>query len=356
MAEPHLEIDLERCNGFGNCVVAAPDIFAIDPDTNQVRALAASFPEDRLAAVEEAVEDCPVQAIRIGDDVSITQESAARDVTLSTGEHIRYYEAGSADAATTVVLLHGSGPGATGWSNFSGNIDAIADAGFRVLAPDMPGWGESDPVATREMDHDRSLLGFLDALHIERAALIGNSMGAHTAVRFATLHAERVSHLVTMGASLGRGEVKSIFGAGDGPTEGLKVLVSAYKDPSPENMRALVEIMTFDKERFATPELTQARSAAAQARPEHLVNYVAGLPDGAPIPIRVDRSKIPGITAPTLLIHGKDDRVLHFETSLWLLANIANSRLVLLNRCGHWAMIEHADEFNRLVVDFLRNN
>ena len=57
-----------------------------------------------------------------------------------------------------------------------------------------------------------------------------------------------------------------------------------------------------------------------------------------------------------MLIHGKDDRVLHFEVSLWLLANIPNSRLVLLNRCGHWAMIEHADEFNRLVVDFLTHN
>ena len=56
---------------------------------------------------------------------------------------------------------------------------------------------------------------------------------------------------------------------------------------------------------------------------------------------------------PTLLIHGRDDRVLHFETSLWLCAQIRNSRLVLLNQCGHWAMIEHADEFNRLVVDFL---
>ena len=286
--------------------------------------------------------------------MSLSQESASRDVTLSSGVHMRYYEAGDA-AAPTVVLLHGSGPGATGWSNFSGNIGAIADAGFHVLAPDMPGWGDSDAVKTVDMDHDVHLVGFLDALGLDSVALVGNSMGAHTAVRFATLHPERITHLVTMGASLGRGPA-SLFGPGDGPTEGLKTLVRAYRDPSPENMKSLVEIMTYDKARFATPELTEARSKAASARPDHLANYVEGLAHGAPIPFKVDRSKLGEIAVPTLLIHGKDDRVLHFEVSLNLLANIPNSRLVLLNRCGHWAMIEHADEFNRLVVDFLANN
>ena len=281
----------------------------------------------------------------------LTKEAASRDLTLPSGLAVRYYEAGD-PAAAPVVLLHGSGPGATGWSNFSGNIAAIADAGFHVIAPDMPGWGDSAAVATKEMDHDQDLCGFLDTLGIEKAALVGNSMGAHTAIRFATLHPERITHLVTMGASLGRGPA-SLFSAGDGPSEGLKVLVRAYQDPNPENMRALVEVMTYDKARFATPELTQARSEAASARPDHLRNYVEGLAHGAPIPIRVDRDQIPGIGVPTLLIHGKDDRVLHYEITLWLLSNIANSRAVLLNHCGHWAMIEHAEEFNRLVVDFL---
>ncbi|MFF3520296.1 alpha/beta fold hydrolase [Streptomyces albidoflavus] len=286
--------------------------------------------------------------------MALSKESASHDLALPSGLGLRYYEAGET-GAPPVVLLHGSGPGATGWSNFSGNLGEIAAAGFRVIAPDMPGWGDSDAQATEEMDHDATLVEFLDALGLEKAALVGNSMGAHTAVRFATLHPGRITHLVTMGASLGRGPA-SLFGPGDGPSEGLKVIVRAYRDAGPENMRALVEIMTYDKERFATPELTRARSEAALARPDHLENYVKGLAHGAPIPVKVDRDKIPGIQAPTLLIHGKDDRVLHYETSLWLLANIPDSRLVLLNRCGHWAMIEHAAEFNRLVTDFLLHN
>lgn len=284
----------------------------------------------------------------------ITKESATRDLTLPSGLYVRYYEAGD-PGATPVVLLHGSGPGATGWSNFSGNIGVIADAGFHVIAPDMPGWGDSDAQATQDMDHDATLVELMDALGLASAALIGNSMGAHTAIRFATLHPDRLTHLVTMGASLGRG-MTSLFSPGDGPSEGLKLVLKAYRDPSPENMLALVEIMTYDKARFATPELTQARSEAALARPDHLKNYVEGLAYGAPIPIKVDRDKIPDIQTPTLLIHGKDDRVLPYEITLWLLAAIPNSRAVLLNHCGHWAMIEHADEFNRLVVDFLSHH
>jgi 2-hydroxy-6-oxonona-2,4-dienedioate hydrolase len=120
-------------------------------------------------------------------------------------------------------------------------------------------------------------------------------------------------------------------------------------------MRRLVEIMVYDKVRFATPELCQARSEAAQMRPEHLQNYVAGLPAGAPLPKWVKPELLPAIKTPTLLIHGRDDRVVSFETSLYLLANIPDSRLVLLNRCGHWAMIEHPDEFNRVVGDFIAN-
>ncbi|WP_322089499.1 alpha/beta hydrolase [Burkholderia sp. BCC1999] len=251
-----------------------------------------------------------------------------------------------------MILLHGSGPGATGWSNFSGNIEALAKQ-FHVYAVDMPGWGQSDPATVEQLDHVDAAIQFMDALGIERAAFVGNSMGGQTSLRLATEHPDRITHLVTMGPPVGR--MPTLFGAGDGPSEGLKVLIHAYRDPSPEHMRRLVEIMVYDKARFATPELCQARAEAAQMRPEHLHNYVAGLPAGAPLPKWVRPELLPAIKTPTLLIHGRDDRVVSFETSLYLLANIPDSRLVLLNRCGHWAMIEHPDEFNRLVGDFISN-
>lgn len=81
-----------------------------------------------------------------------------------------------------------------------------------------------------------------------------------------------------------------------------------------------------------------------------------GLPRGAPLPKWVKPELLPRIAVPTLLIHGRDDRVVSYETSLFLLANILDSRLVVLNRCGHWAMIEHSDECNHLVTDFVADN
>ncbi|TDB91612.1 alpha/beta fold hydrolase [Actinomadura sp. KC216] len=280
--------------------------------------------------------------------MALTQADAARTVQTKDWT-LRYYEAGEGHP---VVLLHGSGPGATGWSNFSGNIEALAEH-FHVYAVDMPGWGGSDATTVDRLDHVEAAIQFLDALGIEKAAFVGNSMGGQTSMRLATEHPDRITHLVTMGPPVGR--LPSLFAAGDGPSEGLKILIETYRDPSPENMRHLVEIMCFDKARFATPDLCKARSDAALARPEHLRNYVDGLPKGAPLPIWVKPELLPDIKVPTLLIHGRDDRVVPFESSLYLLATIPDSRLVLLNRCGHWAMIEHADEFNRLVTDFVRN-
>ena len=278
--------------------------------------------------------------------MALTQAQTSRTVKTRDWQ-LHYHEAGGGHP---VILLHGSGPGATGWSNFSGNLDALAQR-FHVYAVDMPGWGQSDPATVEQLDHVDAAIQFMDALGIERAAFIGNSMGGQTSLRLATEHPERITHLVTMGPPVGR--IPTLFGAGDGPSEGLKVLIQAYRDPSPEHMRRLVEIMVYDKARFATPALCQARSDAALLRPEHLRNYVAGLPAGAPLPKWVKPELLPAIKTPTLLIHGRDDRVVSFETSLYLLANIPDSRLVLLNRCGHWAMIEHPDEFNRLVGDFI---
>ncbi|MEN3124110.1 alpha/beta hydrolase [Janibacter sp. LM] len=263
--------------------------------------------------------------------------------------NIHYYEAGEGHP---VVLLHGGGPGATGWSNYASNIEALAES-FHVFAVDMPGWGESDAVSFDEVDHVEAAVQFLDALGIEKAAFVGNSMGGHTSIRLAAEQPGRVSHLITMGPPATMRPI--LFGAGDGPSEGLKVMYEAYRAPSPENMRRLVEIMVFDSATFATPELCQARSDAALLRPDHLENVVAGLPR-APIPIWADMNTVRGITAPTLLIHGRDDRVVSFETSLMLCASIANSRVALINRCGHWAQVEHAAEFNRLVTDFVLHN
>ncbi|MGW5276867.1 alpha/beta fold hydrolase [Streptomyces sp. NPDC004044] len=283
--------------------------------------------------------------------MALTYDSSSRSVKTRTW-NIHYNEAGSTDAPA-VVLLHGSGPGATGWSNFKTNLGPLSEH-FRVIAPDMPGWGESDAVVKEDRDHAEAAVQLLDALGIEKAAFVGNSMGGITTLRLATEHPERVSHVVTMGP--GSGPQPKLLTPGGGMSEGMKVLVAAYRDPSAASMKQLTEVMTFDNARFAADGLAAERAATAARRPEHLANYLDGFTRGGAIAQWFSLDALESVDIPTLLIHGRDDRVVHFENSLILLARIQNSRLVLLNRCGHWAQVEHADEFNRLVTEFVTRN
>jgi 2-hydroxy-6-oxonona-2,4-dienedioate hydrolase len=277
---------------------------------------------------------------------SLTEESTRRFVDTASGR-ISMHEAGSGHP---LVLLHGSGPGATGWSNFAPNIGPLAES-YRVIVPDMPGWGGSTAARVGDRDHTETLLQLLDAVGVERAAVVGNSMGAVTALAFAARHPDRISHAVTMGAAIPGQPM--MFSAADGPTEGLSVLFQAYRDPSAANMKRLVQVMTFDS-RFATDELADERSGNALRWPEHLANFVADLNDKLPI-VRTpaDLREISGIKIPVMLIHGRDDRVLNVEHSFRLVTTIANSRLVIINRCGHWVQLEHTAEFNRLVASFV---
>jgi 2-hydroxy-6-oxonona-2,4-dienedioate hydrolase len=276
----------------------------------------------------------------------ISAESTSRSVDTASWR-LHYNEAGSGHP---VIMLHGSGPGATGWSNFAPNIRSLAES-FRVLALDAPGWGGSTPGLPEHYDHPNAVLELMDALGIEQAALVGNSMGGATALTFASRYPDRISHLVTMGSGA-LTEIPTSFGPGDGPSEGLKILFDCYRHPTLEKMTGLAEIMTFDS-RHASAELAQQRLDNALAHPEHLENFLTGLTTGGPVRTRATLSEAASITTPTLLIHGRDDRVVSFEYSLRVLGVIPDSRLVLFNRCGHWAQLEHAEEFNRLVTDFI---
>lgn len=272
----------------------------------------------------------------------IDQENASRFVETSK-YRVHYYEAGEGHP---VVLLHGSGPGATGWSNFHHNIAALSRTN-RVLALDMPGWGRSDTqTAEKGYDHPSVLIEILDALGIETAALVGNSLGGTTAIEVALRTPERVSHLVTMGVPF---PGKNYFSAANGPSEGAKVLTQAYREPTAENMKKLVSIMCYDQS-WASDELAQMRSQAALERPDHLESYLA---QPLPRPYYALGRELESIEVPTLAIHGRDDRVIHYENSLRLVSTLPNSRMLLLNRCGHWAMIEHATEFNRVTAQFI---
>ena len=106
-------------------------------------------------------------------------------------------EAGS---GPVVLMLHGGGPGASGLSNYSQNVEALAKH-FRVIVPDMPGYGQT----TKGLDNKdpfgdlaKNMLGMMDALNIQRAHLVGNSLGGACSIRMAMDQPERVGRPVRL--------------------------------------------------------------------------------------------------------------------------------------------------------------
>ncbi len=281
----------------------------------------------------------------------LTEDATSRFVQTKRWK-LHYNEAGSGHP---ILLLHGTGPGATGWSNFHQNMTALA-ARHRVIALDFPGWGASEVFdcagEARNVANAEAVKLLMDELGIEKAALVGNSMGGAATLEFMARYPDRITHAVTMGSGLFG--VPNMFTPG-GLSQGIRVIFETYANPTPENFRRLVEIMVYDSA-YVTDELTQQRSNAAMAQPEHLANWLKAGPLGRVSPfagVEELMGKLATSAVPTLMIHGRDDKTVPMEVTLKTTGLIPNSRAVVLNRCGHWAMVEHADEFDGLVLGFL---
>jgi pimeloyl-ACP methyl ester carboxylesterase len=271
--------------------------------------------------------------------MSWTEEGTSKFVQAGDVK-IHYHEAGEGPAC---ILLHGGGPGATGWLTYWKNVDAFA-AQFRTLIPDLPQFGKSgSPIIDidRPLFNARVMRDFMDALGIDRAHFVGNSMGGGSAIEFAIAYPERIGKLVLMGSS-GAGE--SMFAPV--PTEGDRWIGANFRDPNLENMRKLIEVMTYDSS-FITDELVQRRVENA-LNPEHRAARRQSLrKEGEPM------AELHKVQAQTLVIWGREDRTNPFDQGLSLLTRIPRCDLMIYGRCGHWAQFERAEDFNRLVTGFL---
>ncbi|MEM1111145.1 MAG: alpha/beta hydrolase [Pseudomonadota bacterium] len=261
----------------------------------------------------------------------------------ANGYRIHYLDEGEGDV---VVFLHGSGPGASGYSNFKGNYPRFVSAGYRCIVPDHIGYGFSD----KPNDRDHPLAFFvecikqtLDVAGVERCTLVGNSLGGAIALGLALDYPALVSKLILMApgglselpeyqAMPGMQKVFKVFGSGEPVThEVMKDLFATglMYDPS-----------------FATDELVEERTQIMGIMNGHVMATMQ-------VPVLVDQLK--DIDCPVLGFWGIDEQMMPENGIMAMARNLKNLRLILVTQCGHWVMVEHEDMFNRACLDFLNN-
>ena len=262
-----------------------------------------------------------------------------RFVELDSGLRLHYLDVGE---GPVVVWLHGSGPGASGYSNFKGNFPAFAAAGFRNIVLDLPGFGRSDKPADVHYNLDffvASLNGLLQKIGVTKCTLLGNSLGGAIALGQALAHPETVERLILM-APGGVEERETYF-----RMEGIVRMVETFaKGPmGPVEMRHVMSLQVFDPS-MLDDTIINERSAIAPSQPANLFSTMM-------VPNMTTR--LHEIKAPIFGFWGTDDKFNPHTGALKVIENAPNARMILLNRCGHWVQVEHSDLFNRSCIDFL---
>ncbi|MFF9542519.1 alpha/beta fold hydrolase [Streptomyces albidoflavus] len=279
----------------------------------------------------------------------ISRTATLRELPTDEGV-LRYHEVGE---GPPLLLLHGSGPGVTGWRNYRGNLAAFARH-FRCLVLEFPGFGVSDPTDEHPMAAaPKAVLRFLDGLGLDRVDVIGNSMGGIVAANLAIGHPGLFGRLVTVGG-IGR----NIFSPA--PGEGINLLMDFTENPSRQALVRWMHSMVHDpavvteemiEERWtqATDPDTLAAARRMYGREALTASMAAARASEQP----PYWAMLHRITAPTLITWGRDDRVSPLDMALLPMRTMPRAELHVLPDCGHWVMIEQKEAWESAVVAFL---
>jgi len=260
---------------------------------------------------------------------------------VAGGHDIHIKETGS---GRPLVFLHGSGPGASGLSNFRHNAAAFAAAGYRVILPDMIGYGAS----SKPEGIDYTLALFTDTLRealaahgIERATLLGNSLGGGVALRMALDDPDFVERLVLMAP----GCVAPFETYAAMP--GISRMRSNFGSPAfdiAEQKRLLCNLVHPDFAAHLPDELAAERFAVARTQPKDVLLRMR-TPDLS--------SRLHEIDKPLLVLWGLNDEFCPETHARLFLERCTNVRTISFARTGHWVQVERANEFNRYSIAFL---
>jgi len=261
--------------------------------------------------------------------------------SIKTGSYnTNYHDLGEGEP---IMFIHGSGPGVTAYANWRLAMPELSEK-FRVIAPDMVGFGYTDRPEGIEYNMEtwvQQTLDLADALKLDKINLVGNSFGGALALAFAIRYPNRVNKLVLMGS----------VGVYFDMTLGLDK-VWGYT-PSFENMKELLDIFAYNRN-IVTDELAQLRYEAS-IRPGFQESFSSMFP--APRQqwadaMESDEQDIKNIKHDTLIIHGREDKVIPLQNSIRLNQLIKKSQLHVFGECGHWTQIEHKDRFNTMLLNF----
>ena len=252
---------------------------------------------------------------------------------LVKGRKIVYYEAGQ---GSVVILIHGLGADSHHWAN---NIEPLSHS-FRVIALDQIGYGKSDkPVMRYTVGNFADYLhGFMEAVKIPKASLVGNSLGGWVALDFTIRHPDMVEKLVLVDA------------AGLHPASPLRMPKGGWKNLTPFNTHWFFDLMDANKE-WATTDL------GPQAFERHVKNgdsytvasSVAEMATGR----EFEDKKLDKVHTPTLIIWGRDDMLIPLAMGEHFNKGIAGSRLIVIDGTGHIPMVGKPAEFDEAVQKFL---
>lgn len=287
--------------------------------------------------------------------MSEERANATRLWPVVTGMHLNCYVGGTDDGTAPLVLLHGGGLDHALFS-WGSVFDSLAVA-HRVIAPDLPGYGESDAPADAPYTLDwyvGVLAGLLDALGIARAHLAGVSLGGGIALGFALRHPERVGKLVLVGSyGLGAAIPGGVVSALALRIPGVSPLTYALLAHSRTLTHAALRAVLVDHDRI-TPafedEVRRSLRRPGSTRAwQRFQRHEVGLRT-----LATDfRPHLPALRPPTLFLHGASDGFIPPHYAAEAHALIPGSRLDVFSACGHWVPRDQPERFAAAVNAFL---
>ncbi|SMQ72007.1 2-hydroxymuconate-semialdehyde hydrolase [Bacillus sp. OV166] len=247
----------------------------------------------------------------------------------------------------TILFLHGSGPGVFAWANWRYALNACGET-YDCIAPDLLGFGQSGHPESLPKNRQgwmdlwvNQLIELLDRYGIQKAHVVGNSLGCSIALELLVEYPERFGRVVLMGPG------------GTPNTKLSPELARAkgfYDNPSEKKMRQIMGWFVYDVEKLA-PEIDSLAATRYETamRPEiHLSNESIFATAAVPVPV----TALKRIQNPILLVHGRDDMVCSVESSYYLLSHLQNVQLHVYGQCGHWTQIENQESFNNLIKNY----